>query len=90
MTKAASPFPDIAVFAVRFPHGIARNADILFGMSVLISGIGIGGPTLAYWLLVYGIKSTLVERASQLRTGGYAPDFWGLGLDVAGADGHPA
>ncbi|MGH8092706.1 MAG: FAD-binding domain [Chthoniobacterales bacterium] len=52
-------------------------------MSVLISGIGIGGPTLAYWLSVHGIKSTLVERAPQLRTGGYALDFWGLGFDVA-------
>ncbi len=52
-------------------------------MSVLISGIGIAGPTLAYWLSVYGIESTLVERAPQLRTGGYAIDFWGLGFDVA-------
>ena len=52
-------------------------------MSVLISGIGIGGPTLAYWLSAYGIESTLVERAPQLRTGGYAIDFWGLGFDVA-------
>jgi 2-polyprenyl-6-methoxyphenol hydroxylase-like FAD-dependent oxidoreductase len=52
-------------------------------MSVLISGIGIAGPTLAYWLSVYGIESTLVERAPQLRTGGYALDFWGLGFDVA-------
>ncbi len=52
-------------------------------MAVLISGIGIGGPTLAYWLSVYGIKSTLVERAPELRTGGYALDFWGLGFDIA-------
>lgn len=52
-------------------------------MAVLISGIGIAGPTLAYWLSVYGIKSTLVERSPQLRTGGYAVDFWGLGFDVA-------
>lgn len=52
-------------------------------MSVLISGIGIAGPTLAYWLSVYGIKSTLIERASHFRTGGYALDFWGRGFDVA-------
>ncbi len=52
-------------------------------MSVLISGIGIAGPTLAYWLSVYGIESTLVERAPRLRTGGYAVDFWGVGFDVA-------
>lgn len=52
-------------------------------MTVLISGIGIAGPTLAYWLSVYGIESTLVERAPQLRTGGYIIDFWGSGFDVA-------
>ncbi len=52
-------------------------------MSVLISGIGIAGPTLAYWLSTYGIKLTLVERAPELRTGGYAIDFWGVGFDVA-------
>jgi 2-polyprenyl-6-methoxyphenol hydroxylase-like FAD-dependent oxidoreductase len=34
-------------------------------MIVLISGIGIAGPTLAYWLSVYGVESTLVERAPQ-------------------------
>jgi 2-polyprenyl-6-methoxyphenol hydroxylase-like FAD-dependent oxidoreductase len=52
-------------------------------MMVLISGAGIAGPTLAYWLSVYGVKSTLVERAPCLRTGGYAIDFWGRGFDVA-------
>jgi 2-polyprenyl-6-methoxyphenol hydroxylase-like FAD-dependent oxidoreductase len=52
-------------------------------MAVLISGAGIAGPTLAYWLSVYGVKSTLVERAPRLRTGGYAIDFWGRGYDVA-------
>ncbi len=52
-------------------------------MTVLISGIGIAGPTLAYWLSVHGLQSTLVERAPHLRTGGYAIDFWGRGYDVA-------
>ena len=51
--------------------------------SVLISGIGIAGPTLAYWLTVYGFKPTLVEIAPYLRTGGYVIDFWGRGFDVA-------
>ena len=51
--------------------------------SVLISGAGIAGPTLAYWLSIHGVESTLVERAPQLRSGGYAIDFWGLGFDIA-------
>ncbi|MGB7973967.1 MAG: FAD-binding domain [Roseiarcus sp.] len=51
--------------------------------SVLISGAGIAGPTLAFWLAAGGFKPTLVERASELRTGGYVVDFWGLGYDIA-------
>lgn len=52
-------------------------------MRVLISGAGIAGPTLAYWLLRYGYKPTLIEDAPQLRTGGYLIDFWGLGFAIA-------
>jgi 2-polyprenyl-6-methoxyphenol hydroxylase-like FAD-dependent oxidoreductase len=51
--------------------------------SVLISGIGIAGPTLAYWLGESGFRPTLIERAPRLRTGGYLIDFWGRGYDVA-------
>ena len=50
---------------------------------VLIVGTGIAGTTLAYWLNRYGFEPTLVERAEQLRTGGYVIDFWGVGYDVA-------
>lgn len=52
-------------------------------MRVLISGAGIAGPTLAYWLALYGLEATVVERAPRLRTGGYIIDFWGLGFDIA-------
>ncbi len=52
-------------------------------MKVLISGAGIAGPTLAYWLAHFGMEPTIVEKASKLRTGGYIIDFWGLGFDIA-------
>ena len=52
-------------------------------MKVLIVGAGIAGPTLAYWLLRAGHESTLIERAPELRRGGYLVDFWGAGFDVA-------
>ena len=52
-------------------------------MRVLISGAGIAGPTLAYWLARYGFQPTILERAPQLRTGGYIIDFWGAGFDIA-------
>ena len=51
--------------------------------AVLISGAGIAGPTLAYWLRAAGYEPTLVERAPALRRGGYVIDFWGLGYDIA-------
>src|SRR5215472_5975559 len=52
-------------------------------MNVLISGAGIAGPTLAFWLRKYGFSPTLVESAPALRTAGYVIDFWGLGYDIA-------
>jgi len=52
-------------------------------MNILISGAGIAGPTLAYWLLQYGIKPTIVEESPALRRGGYVIDFWGAGVDIA-------
>jgi 2-polyprenyl-6-methoxyphenol hydroxylase-like FAD-dependent oxidoreductase len=52
-------------------------------MEILIVGAGIAGPSLAYWLLRAGHEPTLVERAPELRRGGYVIDFWGAGFDVA-------
>lgn len=51
--------------------------------NVLVSGVGIAGPTLAYWLKAAGFEPTLVEHASALRSGGYVIDFWGLGYTIA-------
>jgi 2-polyprenyl-6-methoxyphenol hydroxylase-like FAD-dependent oxidoreductase len=50
--------------------------------SVLISGAGIAGPALAYWLQNWGFEPVLIERAAQFREGGYMIDFWGVGFDV--------
>ncbi|MFD0743342.1 FAD-dependent monooxygenase [Phytohabitans flavus] len=44
---------------------------------ILISGAGIAGPALAYWLHRYGFTPTVAERAPALREGGYAVDFRG-------------
>lgn len=52
-------------------------------MRVLISGLGIAGPTLAYWLRRAGAEITIVERAPALRKSGYVVDFWGAGYGVA-------
>src|SRR5215469_15014855 len=52
-------------------------------MKVLISGAGIAGTTLAYWLLHHGFQPTILEAAPKLRTGGYIIDFWGAGFEIA-------
>ena len=52
-------------------------------MRVAINGIGVAGPTLAYWLRAFGHEPVLFERAPAFRDGGYLTDFWGLGYDVA-------
>jgi 2-polyprenyl-6-methoxyphenol hydroxylase-like FAD-dependent oxidoreductase len=52
-------------------------------MDVLISGAGIAGPCLAWWLLQDGHRVTIVEKAPGFRAGGYVIDFWGKGYDLA-------
>ncbi len=52
-------------------------------MKILISGVGIAGPCLAYWLLQHGFEPVLVERAPELRREGYVVDFWGAGFEIA-------
>src|SRR5215467_9562577 len=54
-----------------------------FGMRVVINGMGIAGPTLAYWLTDAGHDVVLVEDAQKFRKGGYIVDFWGVGYDIA-------
>jgi 2-polyprenyl-6-methoxyphenol hydroxylase-like FAD-dependent oxidoreductase len=53
------------------------------GKSILISGAGIAGPTLAVWLQAANFQPVLLEKAPSPRTGGYVIDFWGLGYDIA-------
>ncbi|GAB7028859.1 FAD-dependent monooxygenase [Streptomyces sp. NPDC021749] len=50
--------------------------------TVLISGGGIAGPVLAYWLHRHGFEPTVVERAAGPRPGGQAVDIRGVALDV--------
>src|SRR5687768_154261 len=49
---------------------------------VLISGAGVAGPLLAYWLGRYGLRPTVVERAPALRDGGYKVDVRGAAVEV--------
>ncbi|MGA6204345.1 FAD-dependent monooxygenase [Nocardia testacea] len=51
--------------------------------NILISGAGIAGPALAFWLHRYGFHPTVVERAPTLRSGGHPVDIRGTARDVA-------
>src|SRR6266700_751589 len=51
--------------------------------NILISGASIAGPTLAYWLKRYGFTPTVIERAPQLRAGGYPVDVRFEAVQVA-------
>jgi len=50
---------------------------------VLISGAGIGGLTLAYFLHKNGYQPVIAEKAPSLRDGGYMIDFFSSGISVA-------
>lgn len=50
---------------------------------ILISGAGISGLTLAYWLQQHGFSPTVIEKRPNLNDRGYMIDFYGSGYDVA-------
>src|SRR5574340_572853 len=51
--------------------------------NILISGAGISGLTLAYWLKKRGFSPTVIEKRPNLNSRGYMIDFFGSGYDVA-------
>jgi 2-polyprenyl-6-methoxyphenol hydroxylase-like FAD-dependent oxidoreductase len=50
--------------------------------NVLVSGAGVAGSALAYWLRRQDLTVTVLERAAGLRSGGQAVDIRGVALDV--------
>lgn len=52
------------------------------GLRILISGAGIAGPVLAFFLSRAGATISIVERAPDLRSGGQNVDVRGAGLEV--------
>ena len=50
--------------------------------TVLISGAGVAGPSLALWLIRNGYRVIVVEIAKGIRPGGQTVDLRGAGGDV--------
>jgi len=58
--------------------GMTRIANA----KVLVSGAGVAGTALAWWLARHGARVTVVERADAPRDGGYKVDIRGAALTV--------
>jgi 2-polyprenyl-6-methoxyphenol hydroxylase-like FAD-dependent oxidoreductase len=63
---------------------VRRDRGLLMSeQTVLISGAGIAGSTLAYWLARGGFAVTVVERAGRQRSSGSPVDVRGAAVSVA-------
>ncbi|MFE7402607.1 FAD-dependent monooxygenase [Streptomyces sp. NPDC057557] len=61
---------------------LMRDTRTTHKRKVLISGAGIAGPALAFWLNRYGFAVTVVEKAGTPRDGGYPIDVRGTAFEV--------
>lgn len=59
------------------------EAVMMKNKRILISGAGIAGFTLAYWLRQRGFSPTIIEKHPYVRGGGYKVDVRGTALEVA-------
>src|SRR5215468_7919245 len=76
---AKMPFSTLVIVSERTSgHGRAETF-----MRIIINGVGIAGPTLAYCMRKAGHEVVLVEAAPRLRSGGYVIDFGLVGYDIA-------
>ncbi|MEV6607700.1 FAD-dependent monooxygenase [Kutzneria sp. NPDC051319] len=58
--------------------------DSRSALRILVSGAGVAGPVLAYWLTRHGFSVTVVERAPALRrTGGHAVDLYRPAMEIS-------
>lgn len=64
------------------PDAASMTTQQFTNKTVLISGAGVAGPALAYWLTRHGFAVTVVEHAPSLREGGYKVDIRGVAMDV--------
>lgn len=65
-------------------YSIGTRATMADGkrLKVLISGAGVAGPALAFWLHRLGHSCTVIERGDSLRTGGQQIDLRGPGIEA--------
>jgi hypothetical protein len=82
--KTALPFPTPGGVAPLRWRGNGDDAEhVMSDQTVLISGAGIAGPTLAYWLARHRFRPTVVEQTVAPRSSGSPVDVRGRAVEVA-------
>ncbi|KEF61709.1 uncharacterized protein A1O9_03278 [Exophiala aquamarina CBS 119918] len=72
-TSYVSPYPDLLNIEIRHKGPVMR---------ILVSGAGIAGPTLAWFLAKTGAHIDIVEKSNSLLSNGHAVDFKGSATTV--------
>ncbi|MBX9744889.1 MAG: FAD-dependent monooxygenase, partial [Chlamydiales bacterium] len=76
-------FPIMNLASVEAQTELYGEAVMMKEKKILISGAGIAGFTLAYWLKQRGFSPTIIEKHPHVRGGGYKVDVRGTALEVA-------
>lgn len=76
-------FPIMNLVSVEGQKELYSEAMTMKDKRVLISGAGIAGFTLAFWLKQRGFSPTIIEKHPYARGGGYKVDVRGTALEVA-------
>lgn len=76
-------FPIMNLASVEAQKVLYSETVMMKDKKILISGAGIAGFTLAYWLKQRGFSPTIIEKHPYVRGGGYKVDVRGTALEVA-------
>ncbi len=76
-------FPIMNLASVEAQTELYSETIMTKDKKILISGAGIAGFTLAYWLKQRGFSPTIIEKHPYVRVGGYKVDVRGTALEVA-------
>lgn len=83
LTFILALFPIINLVSTETKKELYKGTTIMKDKRILISGAGIAGFTLAYWLKQRGFNPTIIEKYPYPRGGGYKVDVRGTALEVA-------
>lgn len=76
-------FPIMNLASIEAQRELCSETIMMKDKKILISGAGIAGFTLAYWLKQRGFSPTIIEKHPYVRGGGYKVDVRGTALEVA-------